>query len=51
MFDGVVEGFLGDAVDGLLGFERRVGLFAEGGLDVYVVARLDGGCLFFQGGY
>ena len=32
VLDGIVQCFLGDAVEGFLGFQRRVGFFAERGL-------------------
>jgi hypothetical protein len=46
VLDGVVEGFLGDAVNGLLHLERSLRLVAEGGHNIDPVAGLKGIRLF-----
>src|ERR687897_2941986 len=50
VFDRVVQGFLGDAVQSLFDLQGCFRLPVQVGLDPYAVARLDGGCLFFEGG-
>src|SRR5829696_1749591 len=50
VFDRVVQGFLNDAVQGLFDLQGCFRLPVQLGLDPYAVARLDGGCLFFEGG-
>ncbi|MDZ7726747.1 MAG: hypothetical protein U5Q44_00340 [Dehalococcoidia bacterium] len=50
MLDGVGERLLGDAVDGLLGFDGDIGLGAEIGVDGDLVAGARGGDLAFERG-
>jgi hypothetical protein len=50
VFDRVVQGFLGDAVQSLFGLQGCFRLAVQFGLDPYAVTRLDGGRLFFEGG-
>jgi hypothetical protein len=51
VLEGVVQSFLGDAVEGLLCIHGRIWFFAERGLDLYAVSRLDGGGLLFERGH